>query len=746
MILHNGIARTQELRPFCYPQGEMTLQFSATWEPMLGITGKPDPSYTVSNRTTLFFRHCRQGEYIKDNQCLVCSNGTYNLDPYGNGTCRSCVGKEGIVSCGGKDLELKAGYWRRYPRSHKVLPCILGELSCPTGFQTGDKVCAEGYAGPLCATCAVGFFMSSSDEGCLPCESTSISPVQILAITILLFLVLLAFCGYNQYVQVLIGSAIFLTKLKTYFDFAKSKLEKAVGRLKIIVATYQVILSTAQVFDVKLPANFDRFTRYFLFLNLNITSFVPLTCIGESMNFIQKLLVATLGPIALAICLGLAFGVEYLRLKIRSNRYAESLLELYHSFESRYLNYFFYLTYLVLPSVSTLIFQLFVCKNVDPDDEDTDTYDSFLVADVRISCTSDYYKSWLWFGYLMILVYPVGIIVFYWICLYQFKDLMLYRDYLDVDLEGKKKDSEFNKGSETMDFPVPEPVDNVKSVRTSPQHLPVVPSKISALAKNITVVGRVQSLAFLWGTYKPEFWYWELIESCRRILLTAILSICSAGSAEQYVLGILLVFGFIKLYGYYRPYKDETNFIMADIGQSQIFLTYFAALAIAKNLLRSKLLDALGGLLIVVNLSVLFSGFYFEIRSNMDKLLEELYKNDDEGEEEGEDEEDEEDDGGPGISRTGKEIIHLVRLIFKIIRTIVKVVTNLIKRYRKYQRGRQKAGEGEATGEEDHAKGLDGLPIHTDADGEIVENSECDDKEGDIHLMEVKQKRMINLV
>ena len=65
------------------------------------------------------------------------------------------------------------------------------------------------------------------------------------------------------------------------------------------------------------------------------------------------------------------------------------------------------------------------------------------------------------------------------------------------------------------------------------------------------------SLEFLFTAYEPQFWYWEVLETVRRLLLTAVLSVCGQGTSEQYVYGIILAFVFVKLYSYYKPYEED---------------------------------------------------------------------------------------------------------------------------------------------------------------------------------------------
>jgi hypothetical protein len=121
-----------------------------------------------------------------------------------------------------------------------------------------------------------------------------------------------------------------------------------------------------------------------------------------------------------------------------------------------------------------------------------------------------------------------------------------------------------------------------------------------------------ERLGFLWGAYKPQYWYWELIENSRRLLLTAVLSVWDSGSSKQNVVGVLLAFAFIIIYGYCQPYDVHSDFLIAEVGLCQIFLTYFAIIVMKQNLLGTSQYDSLlNALLIGVNVTVLVFAFYY---------------------------------------------------------------------------------------------------------------------------------------
>ena len=64
------------------------------------------------------------------------------------------------------------------------------------------------------------------------------------------------------------------------------------------------------------------------------------------------------------------------------------------------------ITYIVLPTVSIVVFGVFPC-----DDFDDDT--SFLRADYSLSCKAPVHKFYFIFGYIMMAVYPLGVPLWY---------------------------------------------------------------------------------------------------------------------------------------------------------------------------------------------------------------------------------------------------------------------------------------------------------------------------------------------
>jgi hypothetical protein len=63
-------------------------------------------------------------------------------------------------------------------------------------------------------------------------------------------------------------------------------------------------------------------------------------------------------------------------------------------------------------------------------------------------------------------------------------------------------------------------------------------------------------LNFLHKAYEGRCWYWEIVETCRRLLLTAVVSVVASGTSAQIVFSIFVAVLYIKLYGHFQPFWE----------------------------------------------------------------------------------------------------------------------------------------------------------------------------------------------
>ena len=107
--------------------------------------------------------------------------------------------------------------------------------------------------------------------------------------------------------------------------------------------------------------------------------------------------------------------------------------------------------------------------------------------------------------------------------------------------------------------------------------------------------------------------YFEVVETYRRLILTAVIAVIDDEQSQQEVSAILLSFLFMEIYAHCHPYRLKEVAILSMCGQYQVFLTFIGALVIKNNLLGDENNDQVAGSLITLNLGVMILALYFEI-------------------------------------------------------------------------------------------------------------------------------------
>ena len=105
---------------------------------------------------------------------------------------------------------------------------------------------------------------------------------------------------------------------------------------------------------------------------------------------IDDLLVSTAYPIAVVVCLWLVQMIYvWIREKSRVTKKDKSPTDS-SGVKSNYFMAFLVFTFLILPSTTVTIVEVFSCKDVDPDDA-ADGDDRYMMVDYSVSCSSSKY-------------------------------------------------------------------------------------------------------------------------------------------------------------------------------------------------------------------------------------------------------------------------------------------------------------------------------------------------------------------
>jgi len=184
---------------------------------------------------------------------------------------------------------------------HKDTKTIFNDQSYYESIQTyewSNHYCKEGYVGPYCQVCDIGF--SGAFGGCRPCTLESDKSAKLTwTIVLLVFFVVLGF-----------GFARIVSKFS-----AKTKKGLLIAG-KLMLSTTQILIAMPSVFEVILPENFMKFLGMFNFLNFSFIDVFDIGCSFQAINIHYVMVTATLTPVFL--CLPIFFMFLFNCLKDRN--------------------------------------------------------------------------------------------------------------------------------------------------------------------------------------------------------------------------------------------------------------------------------------------------------------------------------------------------------------------------------------------------------------------------------------------
>ncbi|CAM9855884.1 unnamed protein product, partial [Ascophyllum nodosum] len=174
------------------------------------------------------------------------------------------------------------------------------------------------------------------------------------------------------------------------------------------------------------------------------------------------------------------------------------------------------ITFLVYSNVSSVVFQTFACDKLD-------TGKRYLRADYTIDCDSDKHRALQIYAGLMIILYPVGIPALYAGLL--FSNRRVLRD------EKSREESHF-----------------------------------------------ARPISGLWKPYKPQRFYYDVIECGRRILLTGAVVFIYPNTVSQIAVAFAIAVFFVFVSEAMAPYKSCWDAWTSRIGHAVVFASMYLAL------------------------------------------------------------------------------------------------------------------------------------------------------------------------
>ena len=259
------------------------------------------------------------------------------------------------------------------------------EESCKGGL---DSSCENGYEGPLCAVCNLGYYKQL--QTCTQCPSKKwiAGQLSIIAAIVLLIVLLL----------------VWKTKRNTKKYRGRFIVGMFFSKLKIVIGFYQVTNGLLDVFSyIKWPGSLDVIAKYSGILQMNFLQITPLNCLfpGLHMGAFGDLCLITSLNVAVIGTSGVGYGV-YKLIILRNQNFDDeeksNRISQMKEFVYKNLFFFMYVTYLSTCSKTASVLP-FACRKLCRDEKE-EFCNEYLKADYSVQCQRTKYNHLLIVAYI----------------------------------------------------------------------------------------------------------------------------------------------------------------------------------------------------------------------------------------------------------------------------------------------------------------------------------------------------------
>eukprot|EP01051_Picozoa_sp_SAG22_P010826 SAG22_NODE_996_length_6115_cov_59.761303_1_plen_1780_part_01 len=267
--------------------------------------------------------------------------------------------------------------------------------------------------------------------------------------------------------------------------------------------------------------------------------------------------------------------------------------------------------FLTYPAVSSTIFTMFSCRELD-------MRQSYHVYDTSIDCNGSTYLSVYVVAFILLILLPVGIPIAYAVLLYKNRALFLVRDAEEQEISFPvfvKTVRNVFPGAHVPNFVLVSLYKSIDrddsdsiSVKELVRHglretLGRRQATLNAQASGsdeIRAAGTAlvqeepqrrewwqrtaEEFEFLCKSFEPEYYYFELVIFAKKFLLSGALVFVSPGSSTQLYVALVISFFFFALLCRSMPYKKAKTDRVAVVAEANLFFTILCLLMLKLNL------------------------------------------------------------------------------------------------------------------------------------------------------------------
>ena len=78
------------------------------------------------------------------------------------------------------------------------------------------------------------------------------------------------------------------------------------------------------------------------------------------------------------------------------------------------------------------------------------------------------------------------------------------------------------------------------------------------------------AFSFLYSTYEPMFWWFEVLDTIRKLVLTGGLIFLGPGTTEQIAISMIICLAALRIFSGYKPFIKESHDRFSEVAQWQV--------------------------------------------------------------------------------------------------------------------------------------------------------------------------------
>ena len=435
-----------------------------------------------------------------------------------------------------KNLQMENNDYNITIYSRKTLPsiykCRVRDACIGQQGNPANSVCSKGAHGPLCEQCNDSYFFTNN--GCASCPSKWRVILQSVGFMIVMFL-LVGLLSWKQTKSSQREEPLDEDGHTDVEEQTGTWLDSLIAALRVGIGFVQVINGiTMALLFVPWPSGIETIGRYLAEIEFNVLEVINPVCISSKLRLdhLQKTVAFVVIVSGLILTVFIAYWLWKAHMAWRKHNVTYQLRQtaLQLCFNATLWIVFACYPALAQYIIATVPYRQYSCirlnctQGIDIPSNSSECQ-WYLKADVSVLCNDSNFSSTLWKVCTSFLVLVFGIPLLTLVLLY------------------------------------------VKHRKASSQQRPSGPFTTALFV----------SLSFLDGSYHPKFWYWEVLEMFRKLVLTSGLQFFGEGSATELAVASILAMVFAVLHAHLRPMKKSLKW--------QHYLQLVSLLVIALNVM-----------------------------------------------------------------------------------------------------------------------------------------------------------------